>query len=147
MSDILGTPEGVVECLYAAISFQPGQKPNYNLVHSLFHPGAHVSPPASDTGGALKAMSVEEFIEYFDNRIADIIPTGGREEQIRCRTETFHKVAHVFSSYRFMLEGNEESIARGVNSFQLVYENGRWWIVSLIWDRAELGEEIELFNL
>lgn len=144
MSDFLSTPEGVVECLYAAISFEPGQNPNYSLVYTLFHPSAHIMPPATDTGGSLKTLSVAEFIEHFDGRIQDIISTGGREEQTSSRTETFHNIAHVFSAYRFTLFGNDEPIARGVNSFQLVYENGRWWIMSLTWDRAEPGESIEL---
>lgn len=144
MSDFLSTPEGVVECLYAAISFERGQNPNYSLVYTLFHPNAHITPPATDTGGSLKALSVAEFIEHFDGRIQDIIATGGREEQTSARTETFHRVAHVFSAYRFMLLGKDEPIARGINSFQLVYENGRWWILSLTWDRADIGEQIDL---
>lgn len=143
MSDFLSTPEGVVECLYAAISFQPGQRPNYNLVFTLFHPNAHVTPPADDTGGTIKALSVQEFIEHFDDRIEDIISIGGREEQIDCKSEKFHSVSHVFSSYRFFLLNKEEPIARGVNSFQLVFENGRWWILSLAWDRAQAGESID----
>lgn len=144
MSDFLSTPEGVVECLYAAISFEPGQNPNYSLVYTLFHSNAHITPPATDTGGSLRALSVAEFIEHFDGRIQDIISTGGREEQTSSQTVMFHKVAHVFSAYKFMLHGNDEPIALGVNSFQLVYENGRWWIMSLTWDRAVAGEQIDL---
>ncbi len=100
-------------------------------------------PPSTDTGGEIKALSVKEFVEHFNKRIEDIKSTGGREEQISCRTETFHKVAHVFSAYHFTLVGASEPIARGVNSFQLVYENGRWWILSLTWDRAEADEDLD----
>lgn len=142
--DVLSTPEGVVECLYAAISFEPGQKPNYNLLHALFLPNAHVSPPPADTGGVLKSMCIKEFIEHFDKRIEDIRSTGGRESQVSCKTEVFNNVAHVFSAYHFTLVGESEPIARGVNSFQLVYENGRWWILSLTWDRAQPGEDLQI---
>ncbi len=144
MSDFLSTPEGVVECLYAAISFEPGQKPNYSLMYTLFHRDARITPPASDTGDEIKILSVEEFIEHFDNRIQDIISTGGREEQVSGKTDLFHKVAHVFSIYRFMLVGSSEALACGVNSFQLVHEHGRWWILSLTWDRAQPGEQIQI---
>ena len=144
MSDFLSSPEGVVECLYAAISFEPGQNPNYSLMYTLFHRNARITPPASDTGGEIKVLTVEEFIEHFDTRIQDIISTGGREEQVSGKTDLFHKVAHVFSIYRFMLVGKSEPLACGINSFQLVHEHGRWWILSLTWDRAEPGERIQI---
>ena len=58
MSDFLSTPEGVVVCLYAAISFQPGQEPNYNLMNALFHPQARITPPATDSAiGVLRLRS------------------------------------------------------------------------------------------
>ncbi len=142
MSDFLSTPEGVVVCLYAAISFQPGQKPNYNLLNTLFHPQARIAPPATDTGGVLKSMGVEEFFDYFDSRIQDIISVGGREEQVSYKTFIFHNFAHIFSAYQFILFDSEKPLARGVNSLQLVHENGRWWILSLTWDRTEPGEEL-----
>lgn len=146
MSDLLGSPDGVVECFYASLSFSAGQTPNYNLMHSLFHKEARIIPPASDTGGKLRSMSVEEFIEYFDERIKDLVSSGGREEQTAYKTNMFHTVAHVFSAYRFMKVGAEEPLARGINSLQLVYETGRWWIINLIWDRAQSGgEAIDIF--
>ncbi len=144
MSDLLGSPESVVECLYAAVSFEPGQQPNYSLMYTLFHPVARITPPPSDTGGELKALSVSEFIEHFDGRIQDILAVGGKEEQVSCKTQIFHNVAHVFSAYHFLLTGSAEPLAHGVNSFQLVYEHGRWCILSLTWDRAEPGEEIQV---
>lgn len=143
-SDFLSSPEGVVECLYAAISFEPERKPNYSLMYTLFHPTARITPPSSDTGGKLKSLTVEEFIEHFDTRIRDILSTGGREEQVSGKTDVFHKIAHVLSIYRFMLVGSSEPLACGVNSFQLVHEQGRWWILSLTWDRAEPGEMIQI---
>ncbi|MBA3859292.1 MAG: hypothetical protein C0507_20505 [Cyanobacteria bacterium PR.3.49] len=142
MSDLLGSPDGVIECFYASLSFSAGQTPNYNLMHSLFHKDARIIPPATDTGGKLQSMSVEEFIEYFDERIKDLVAFGGREEQTSCKTSIFHTVAHVFSAYRFMKVGTEQPIARGINSLHLVYETGRWWIINLIWDRAQRREEV-----
>ncbi|MBA3994419.1 MAG: hypothetical protein C0469_12895, partial [Cyanobacteria bacterium DS2.3.42] len=110
MSDFLSSPEGVVDCLYAAISFEPKQKPNYSLMYTLFHRNARITPPSSDTGGELKALAVEEFIEHFDTRIQDILSTGGREEQVSGKTDVFHKIAHVLSIYRFMLVGSSEPL-------------------------------------
>jgi len=144
MSDLLASPDKLVECFYASISFAPGQKPNYSLIYTLFHPHGRVMPPATDTGGSLKSMSVEEFIEYFDERIKDIIETGATEEQTSCKTNIFINVAQVFSAYQFTLTGSAEPLARGVNSIQLVFETGRWWISSLTWDRAQPGEGITI---
>ena len=38
------------------------------------------------------------------------------------------------SAYHFKLEPNGAPAERGVNAIQLVYDQGRWWIASLIWN-------------
>lgn len=146
MTDLMSSPEGVIECLYAAITFQAGQKPNYNLMNALFHPDGRVTPPASDTGDERKSMSVKEFVRHFDSRIQDLIPVGGSEKQIDSMTVKFKGIAHVFSIYHFYAGDSAEPLARGVNSFQLIFENGRWWILSLTWDRAAAGEMLPAFS-
>jgi len=53
-------------------------------------------------------------------------------------------VAHVFSAYQFSLEKGGEIKARGINSIQLVKNEGRWYIANVIWDTETDKEKIPL---
>lgn len=64
------------------------------------------------------------------------------EEEIERVTNSFGRVAHVLSSYYFMLGGSDVPLARGVNALQLIFDSERWWILSLAWDRAKPGESL-----
>ena len=48
----------------------------------------------------------------------------------QCRDE----ILHVFSSYEVRHAANDpEPFVRGVNSFQLLFDGRRWWIVGVLW--------------
>jgi len=36
-------------------------------------------------------------------------------------------------------------LKRGANSIQLCYEDGRWWVVSTIWDNEREGLRFDLW--
>lgn len=144
MISALDTVASVVDALYDALSFAGGSQPNYALVRAIFHPQARITPPAEDTAGSLSPMAVDDYIEIFHKRLVEdgITDQGGRELEIHRHTLTFNRVAHVFSSYQFVLLGASKPLVSGVNTIQLVYENERWWILSLSWDRAREGQSL-----
>ena len=45
-------------------------------------------------------------------------------------------IAHAFSTYesRYMAS-DPEPFARGINSFQLLHDGTRWWVVSIFWQQ------------
>lgn len=141
METDFGTVDGVIKGLYQSVSFGPSAGPDYELMRLLFHPQGRITPPKEDTNGSILSMNVGEFITTFDNMLnaEGIIETGGREVELERRTFMYKRTAHVLSSYKFFL-ADKEPVARGVNSFQLVQEVDRWWILHLTWDRAEKGE-------
>lgn len=59
-----------------------------------------------------------------------------REEYVQ------HHIAYVESSYQYSFSKDGPAEKRGINSIQLVYENGRWWVVSLIWQ--EEGPNVKI---
>jgi len=91
-------------------------------------------------------MTVDQFVLHFDARLraAGVTASGGSEVELSRRTLIFSRIAHVFSNYKFVLHGADEAVAQGVNTIQLVYDSNRWWILNLAWDRARLGEPIEI---
>ena len=43
-------------------------------------------------------------------------------------------IAHAFSTYEsYRSENDAEPFARGINSFQLMHDGDRWWVVSIFW--------------
>jgi hypothetical protein len=62
---------------------------------------------------------------------------GFHEVEINRVVEQYGVIAHVFSTYESRrLASDPEPFARGINSFQLMNDGSRWWVVSIFW----LGE-------
>ena len=53
-------------------------------------------------------------------------------------TERWADIAHVFSTYNsYRTAADMEAgttFQRGINSFQLIFDGERWWIVSIMWE-------------
>ena len=51
------------------------------------------------------------------------------------KAETFGNAAHVWSVFESRRgESDDEPMARGINSFQMLKNRNRWWIVSVLWE-------------
>jgi hypothetical protein len=58
-------------------------------------------------------------------------------------TEEFGHIAHVFSTYASFANADDpEPFARGINSFQLMHDGERWWIVTLYWENESPEQPI-----
>ncbi|MEM1270526.1 MAG: hypothetical protein AAGI08_10810, partial [Bacteroidota bacterium] len=60
------------------------------------------------------------------------------EREVHNVTHRFGDIAMVFSTYEKFFWEDDRMLGRGINSLQLVNRDGRWWIVSGIWDE-EIG--------
>ena len=129
------TPTSVVEAFYTALSFPAGSKPNYEAISALFHPQSVIVPPASDTGGAIKALNVSDFLNLYKPQLEEFREGGFLENEIFKSEAEFGNVAQYLSGYQLELGGTIHAF-RGINLFNLVREHGKWWIISLVWDRA-----------
>ena len=55
--------------------------------------------------------------------------------------EEYNGIAHIMQSFEGI--DSEEESGKGVNSYQLVFSDGRWWIANTIWSMsAEDGKDI-----
>jgi hypothetical protein len=124
--------ESVVDGLYRCVSFAPAAGPDYTLLRSLFHCQGRIIQPREDTDGIVRGMNVDEFVTHFETSR---------------KTLVFKRIAHVFSSYQFVLPGSDQAIAQGVNTIALLHDANRWWILSLAWDRAPLSESITIESI
>ncbi len=142
----LKTPEGICEKMLEFISFEKDEVKDWDEYRNLFLPGAQKVSLRPQEGASLRrqvnSMNIEEFVRYAGPNY----PKAGFEEYvIGVNVQEFNGIASVFQSfYCRSLDGNYE--ARGVNSYQLVYLNERWWIASTMYinesDDVKLPNEL-----
>ena len=76
-------------------------------------------------------MTPEDFVQNTDSVFT---ADGFYEIEIGDVTETYGNIAHRFSSYAsFRSSEDTEPFNRGINSFQLLNDGDRWWVLSIFW--------------
>lgn len=138
--DDVASPDAIVAAAYASIARPAGESYDWDRFRSLFHPAAQLVPSTEQRGGQLDVLSVEEFIASIDSGtdVGGPDDQGFSEDGIHNLTERYGDIAHVFSTYEKHLYGRTENLGRGINTFQMVWNGGRWWILSIAWDE-EVG--------
>jgi len=135
------TPEHIVAALYDVISGPTGQARDWDRFRHLFAPGARLIPvaPRKDAS-APAALSPDDYVERTRERF---LKEGFFEKEIARRAEAFGNMAHVFSTYESRrAAGDAKPMARGINSIQLMKHDGRWWIVTVMWDQEREGNPL-----
>jgi hypothetical protein len=132
----LTSVDGAVEALYASITGPAGAPRNWALFRNLMHPtaGRLISVDQTPEGEAVhRVMTPVEFVAMAD---AGMVEQGFFEREIGFTQERFGNVVHRFSAYdsKRTLE-DPEPFSRGINSIQLLWHEGRWWVVTILWDR------------
>jgi hypothetical protein len=133
--------DSIIAALYDVISGPAGQARDWDRFRNLFAPGARLIPatPRRD-GSAPSALSPDDYVQ----RTSDaFLKNGFFEREIARQTEAFGTIVHVFSTYESRrAAGDETPFARGINSIQLVNYDGRWWVVTVMWDSERQGNPI-----
>lgn len=129
----VASPEAIIDAVYAVISGDAGVARDWDRFRSLFHPTARLVPSGFNPDGdmVVRVWTPEEYV----TRAGPVLERDGfHERELASRTERFGSMAHVFSTYDSRRSADDaEPFARGINSFQLVYDGTRWWILSIYW--------------
>ena len=131
------SPEAIVLAAYASIAREPGQPFDWDRFRSLFLPDARLIPNTEQRQGSFDVLTAEGFIEWIQAHTpppGDANDRGFQEEQVAAEVVRYGDVAHVFSTYQKHFWGSDEILGRGINSFQLVHNDSRWWIAGIAWD-------------
>lgn len=135
----VATPEAIVAALYETVQRPPGEEFDKERALSLFLPTARLIPTPEQTGGSFAAYSPREFWEWADEltMVGSPEDRGFHEEQIAARIDRYGDIAHVLSTYQARFWDDDEIVARGINSIQLLRRDGRWWVTAMVWDEEE----------
>ncbi|MCB1049224.1 MAG: hypothetical protein H6510_14885 [Acidobacteria bacterium] len=139
------TVDGLIHALYQSIGFPPGGRPDWNLFREIALPDAHLIRVGSPDRDGNDCLRVETFIDLSTDFLAQsqLRERGFEEIEIMRHTESFGRIAHIFSTYESRFFGEDRSFARGTNSIQLMKKDGRWWLVSILWDEEGQGRVID----
>jgi hypothetical protein len=119
--------DAILRATYDVISGPAGQKRDWNRMRSLFTANARLMPKG---GRGLMSGSVEDYITSSGPMLEE---RGFIEREVSRRVEQYGDIAHVFSTYEGRRSEGGPVFLRGINSFQLVRHEGRWWVVSIMW--------------
>jgi hypothetical protein len=133
----VSTIDGIMKAVYDVISGEAGQKRDWDRFRSLFHRDARLIPsgknPKTGMTGA-RAYTAEQYITGSEPLMEK---EGFFEREIGRRTEIYGTMATIFSTYAsYHKPGDKEPFERGINSFQLLFDGKRWWVMTIYW----LGE-------
>jgi len=127
------TVNGVVETLYQAVSFGPGEEPDWELLRSLFLEGAVLAQPARG-GEDVELWSLDHFIQSFKDDLVtyDMQETGFWERVGGTACSNFGRVTHCDVVFEMRTDvDSPQPLGRGVDGIQMVKTGGRWWIISV----------------
>ena len=115
-----------LDAVYGVISGPAGQARDWARMRTLFTPEARLT--AIGPNGA-RGGTVEDYIA----KSGPMLTTSGfTERELVRRVEIYGDLAHAWSSYEGTGNGGKLKV-RGINSFQLVRQNGRWLVQSILW--------------
>jgi hypothetical protein len=133
--------DAVIATMYGIVSGPPGER-DWERLRTLYWPGARMIPiglrPSGDEG--LRMFSIDEYIA---NAAPFFREEAFYERELSRTTERFGDIAHAFSTYgSFRSPADAEPFMRGINSIQLLWRAGRWWVVNVFWDNETPGNPI-----
>lgn len=136
----VSSSDAIIHAAYDVISGPAGAR-DWNRFRSLFLPQARFTEVGKAPDGAtfIASWNVEEFVRdageifrkdpFYETGIVNV-PSG------------FGGMRQVLSSYESRRAPEEKPFQRGVNSFQVLNDGKRWWIVSIFWDSERPGNPV-----
>jgi len=135
--------DAILNAVYDVISGPAGETRDWDRMRSLFLPEARLIPSGQAQDGSTRYLiwSPEEYISTAGGQLE---ANGFFEREAFRIEERFGNIAHVFSTYEsFRTEDEMEAgsyFVRGINSFQLLFDGERWWVVQVYW-QAETPDQ------
>lgn len=132
--------DSIIKAVYDVISGEAGAKRDWDRFQSLFYKNARLIPSGKNASTGVigaNALSTDDYVKRVEPVFAK---DGFFERGVKNRTEVYGNIAHVFSTYEsFRTAKDKKPFMRGINSFQLLNDGKRWWIVTIFW-QAETPE-------
>jgi hypothetical protein len=128
--------DSIVKALYEVISGDAGQKRDWDRFRTLFHSSARMIPTGKNPNTGAFGAFVLTPEDYIKRSGPYLEKEGFHEREIGRQTEVYGNIAHVFSAYEAKTKLTDKTpLMRGINSFQLLNDGKRWWVVTIFWQQ------------
>ncbi|MBK8466072.1 MAG: hypothetical protein IPL32_09585 [Chloracidobacterium sp.] len=130
----VGSLDSIMKAVYASISGDAGQQRDWDRLRSLFYKGARLIPTGKNPKTGVAGANVFTVEEYIAQAEPYFMKEGFYETEKARRVEMYGHIAHVFSTYESRHAPSEKTpFMRGINSFQLLNDGKRWWVMTIYW--------------
>jgi hypothetical protein len=130
----VGSLDAIMKAVYDVISGDAGKPRDWDRFRTLFHKDARLIPSGRNPTTkvvAANAMTPDDYIKRAEPGFAQ---NGFHERELARQVDIFGNIAQVFSTYHaFRKSDDKEPFLRGINSFQLLNDGKRWWVVTIYW--------------
>jgi len=126
------TADGAVTELYRLVTFDAGTTPDWDRVRALFLDEAVVVLRTSREATTVFSADgfVDDFVKFAGRE--DVQASGFVERIVRRKSMVFGDMAHVLVLYEAEIPGTDRPPQQGVDSFELIRKDGRWWIAAIL---------------
>ena len=129
----------IMHAVYDVISGPAGQARDWNRFRSLFIPQARLIAVHRDKQGIDHAL-VFTPAQFAEKAGAYMREHGFFERETHRTFQRYGAIAQVFSTYASRhARSDAKPFQRGINSFQLMYDGHRWWVVTIYWQPERPG--------
>jgi hypothetical protein len=128
--------DGVLNRLYEVISFDEGGEPDWDGMKNVFSRHARITRVTPE---GIDHLDLPTFCAMAREMLDLGAYTCFHEREVSRRVDRLGAVVHVLSAYETKRHPAAiDRLGQGVNSIQLVNEDGGWRVVSLCWDEDGL---------
>jgi hypothetical protein len=132
--------DAIMKAVYEVISGDAGEKRDWDRFRTLFHKDARLIPSGKNQQTGIVGATVFTPDQYIQRASTFMAKEGFYEKEIARRTDIYGNIAQVFSTYAsYHKNTDKEPFQRGINSFQLLNDGKRWWVITIYW-QAETKE-------
>jgi hypothetical protein len=130
----VATIDGIMKAVYDVISGDAGKPRDWDRFRSLFHKDGRLIPTGKNQQTGVSGARVMSADDYITGNSPFFEKNGFHEREIVRKVDQYGNIAQVFSSYEaFRSKEDKEPFMRGINSFQLLYDGKRWWVMNIFW--------------
>lgn len=127
----VATVDGIITALYDVISGPAGER-DWTRFRSLYKENASMGAVAVMPDGNSRYVHMTTS-DYMVNNAPFFMENAFHETELGREVWEFGKIAQIKTAYEFTVGESETPQQRGVNLVNLVRDNGRWWITSILW--------------
>jgi hypothetical protein len=132
--------DSIMKAVYDVISGDAGKVRDWDRFRSLFHKDARLIPSGKNTQTGVIGARVLSAEDYITRSGPMLEKNGFHERELARHVDQYGNIAQVFSTYvSFHKADDKEPFMRGINSFQLMNDGKRWWVITIYW-QAETPE-------